>query len=223
MILDDLNLWQTVLIWAIPLLFAVTVHEVAHGWVAWKLGDNTARAAGRLTLNPLSHIDPIGTIVVPSLLYVAGGFVFGWARPVPVDWRNLQRPKTDMVYVALAGPLANLCMALGWLLVLRIGMEIIYAGSVVGVALLYLGKTGVLVNLLLMLVNLLPVLPLDGGRVVAGLLPAPLAGYYAKLTPLGLPLMVALIALIHFDWLPNVFIPPLLWFERLLYSLAGVI
>jgi len=110
----DFTLLERIAIWALPVIFAITVHEVAHGWVASKLGDNTAKSLGRLTLNPLSHIDLIGTIIVPGVLLFIGGFMFGWAKPVPVNWRNLNNPKRDMVYVAIAGPSVNLLMAIAW-------------------------------------------------------------------------------------------------------------
>ena len=121
--MEELNVAQKIAVWLLPVLFAITVHEVAHGWVANKLGDSTARMLGRLTLNPLKHIDPVGTVLVPALTMLRSGFVFGWARPVPVTWQNLRQPKRDMVLVAAAGPAANLLMALAWALVVRIGVH----------------------------------------------------------------------------------------------------
>ncbi len=119
---DSQALLQNISIWAIPVLFAITVHEVMHGWVASKLGDSTARMMGRLTLNPIKHIDLVGTILVPAMLLMVGGFIFGWAKPVPVNWLNLKHPRRDMVLVALAGPFSNLLMAFGWALIAKFGL-----------------------------------------------------------------------------------------------------
>ena len=146
--MDEFSLIQKIIIWAIPVLFAVTLHEVAHGWVALHFGDRTAQMLGRLTLNPIKHIDPVGTIIVPSLLAMTTGFIFGWAKPVPVNARNMKNAKTSMAWVALAGPTANLLMALFWSVIVLVGLS----GSE---ALAYMGLVGIFINTMLMLLNLL--------------------------------------------------------------------
>ena len=178
----------SILIWAIPVLFAITVHEAAHGWVASLLGDHTARMMGRLTLNPIKHIDPVGTILVPALLYLSSsGFIFGWAKPVPVNFGALRSPKQDMLWVAIAGPGVNLLMAIGWLIVVAI------ANAANIPFLVLMGGAGIFVNLLLAIFNLLPVPPLDGGRVVSSLLPRKLAYQYDQLEPYGLFILIGLL------------------------------
>ena len=191
----DINgILQQIAIWAIPVLFAITVHEVAHGWVARLLGDPTAWMMGRLTLNPVKHIDPVGTILVPLVLLLLGGFVFGWARPVPVNYRNLHDPRRDMALVAVAGPAANLLMALGWALIMKVGILIAPHNTWIGLPLVYMGQAGIAINVILMVLNLLPVPPLDGGRVLAGLLPPRLAEALDRVEPWGLLVLVALLA-----------------------------
>ena len=181
---------QTLLIWVIPVLFAITVHETAHGWVASKLGDHTARMMGRLTLNPIKHIDPVGTILVPALLYLSSaGFLFGWAKPVPINFSALRSPKKDMLWVALAGPGVNLLMAIGWLIVIAI------ANTLNIPFLVLMGGAGIFVNLLLAIFNLLPIPPLDGGRVISSLLPGRLSYQYDQLEPYGLFILVGLLFL----------------------------
>ncbi|HET9122080.1 MAG TPA: site-2 protease family protein [Acidiferrobacteraceae bacterium] len=177
---------QTLSVAVLPILFAVTVHEVAHGWVAKRLGDPTAQRLGRLTLNPLRHIDPVGTVAVPLLLFLTTGFVFGWAKPVPVTWDNLRHPRRDMALVALAGPGANLLMAVLWAAVERSAQALPAGASWAAVPLYYMGLSGIAVNAVLMVLNLLPVPPLDGGRVVAGLLPGRLSWQFSRIEPFGL-------------------------------------
>ncbi len=190
--MEGLTLIQKLAIFVLPMIFAITVHEAAHGWVAKRLGDNTAEMLGRVTLNPLKHIDPVGTILVPLGLYLLTGFMFGWAKPVPVNWRNLRHPKRDMGYVALAGPAANLLMALIWTLVIYVGA--LSAKSFIWLAqpLVFMGVAGVLFNSVLMALNLLPILPLDGGRVLYSLLPARQAQAYSRLESYGLIIVVLL-------------------------------
>ena len=187
------NLVQQIAAWLLPVLLAVTVHETAHGWVARLFGDKTAEMLGRLTLNPFKHIDPVGTILVPGLmLLLPGGFVFGWAKPVPVDWRNFRHPKQDMAWVAVAGPASNLVMAIGWALAARIALGL-SADNPVALPLLFMGVAGMFINTLLMVLNLLPLPPLDGGRVLTGLLPAPYAYKFARIEPYGFFILVGLL------------------------------
>ena len=195
----DLNqIVQLIAVLALPLLFAITVHEAAHGWVANRLGDHTALMLGRVTFNPLKHIDPVGTVIVPLailLLSTLSGatFLFGWAKPVPVDWRKLNHPRRDMALVALAGPGANLLMALFWGLMIKLGVMLIGTSDWVAMPLVYMGAAGVLINLVLMTLNLFPLLPLDGGRVLASLLPPRLAYRFSRLEPYGLIILLLLI------------------------------
>ena len=196
--MDELHLAQriaTIAIWVLPALFAITVHEVAYGWVARALGDPTAMMLGRLTVNPLKHIDPVGTVLLPGLLLYLGGFVFGWARPVPVTRENLRDPHRDMALVAVAGPGANLVMALFWTLVVRLGALTHEALPWLGVPLVYMGVAGIFINLVLLLLNLVPILPLDGGRILAALLPRRFAARFARTEPYGLVILLALLAL----------------------------
>ncbi|GAB4347905.1 MAG: site-2 protease family protein [Gammaproteobacteria bacterium] len=190
----ELNLMQRIAVWALPVLFAITVHEVAHGWVARRLGDPTAMMMGRLTLNPIRHIDPVGTVLIPAVLLMLGGFVFGWAKPVPVTWENLRNPKRDMALVAAAGPLANLAMALIWALVMKLGMLFSGALDWVAIPMIYMGGAGITINIILAVLNLLPLPPLDGGRVVTGLLPGHLAWKFSRIEPYGFFILLGLLA-----------------------------
>ncbi len=191
----DSNIIQTIAIWVLPVLFAITVHEAAHGWMAKRLGDSTAMMLGRLTLNPIKHIDPIGTILVPAVLLISGsGFLFGWAKPVPVTWENLKNPRRDMALVALAGPTSNLIMALMWAIVAKIAIVIDGGGGVLQ-PLILMGLAGIQINIILMVLNLLPLPPLDGGRIVTGLLPGPLAWQFSRIEPFGLFILIGLLFL----------------------------
>jgi Zn-dependent protease len=186
----ELSLVQKIAIWVVPVVLGITVHEVAHGWIARKLGDNTAFMLGRLTLNPLKHIDPVGTILIPGmLLLLQAGFLFGYAKPVPINWRNLRRPKRDMALVAAAGPGANLLMALAWGLLIRLGLSL----GEPGIALIYMGVAGITINIILMVLNLLPLPPLDGGRVMTGLLPGPWAYQFSRIEPYGFFILIGLL------------------------------
>ncbi|PCJ31290.1 MAG: site-2 protease family protein [Gammaproteobacteria bacterium] len=191
--MDDFSLIQKIFIWGIPVIFAITVHEVAHGWVALKLGDRTAQMLGRLTLNPIKHIDPFGTILVPALLFMAGGFMFGWAKPVPVTYQNLRNPKKDMAWVAIAGPASNLIMAILWAVEVKIALAVYGSGMAIGEPMIFMGIAGVLINLMLMALNLLPLPPLDGGRILTSLLPGPLAWQVGRIEPYGFFILVGLI------------------------------
>ncbi|MBL8259241.1 MAG: site-2 protease family protein [Candidatus Competibacteraceae bacterium] len=190
---EELNTVQLLVVLAPPLLLAITLHEVAHGWMALRFGDTTAQAQGRLSLNPLRHVDPVGTLLVPGLLAVIGGFIFGWAKPVPVSYHRLRHPKRDMALVALAGPLSNLAMALGWALVALFGHGLQDSVSWLGKPLLLMGLAGIDVNVMLGVLNLVPIPPLDGSRVLAGLLPDRFGQAMARLEPYGLMILLFLL------------------------------
>jgi Zn-dependent protease len=214
--MDVNHLVQTVAIYAIPVLFAITLHEAAHGYVARHFGDMTAHAQGRISLNPLRHIDLVGTIIVPIVILTFSKYLFGWAKPVPVNYSALRKPRQHMAWVAAAGPAANLVMAVIWVVLLRVGIglssraeawtevanlhgtaglvEVVMRhGSGAAEYLIGVSAAGVLVNLVLMLLNLLPIPPLDGGRILTSLLPVRAAGRFAKLEPFGLPLLLLLL------------------------------
>lgn len=191
--MDGLNTIQMLAVLALPVLFAITVHEAAHGWMASRLGDRTAEMLGRVSINPLKHIDPIGTILVPLGMFLLSGFLFGWAKPVPITWRNLKNPRRDMALVALAGPAANLIMAIFWSLSVQGGLMIFRDSAWLGLPLIYMGAAGVLINSFLMVLNLLPILPLDGGRVLSSLLPPRMALVFSRLEPYGLIIIVLLL------------------------------
>ena len=222
--MDIANLIQTVLIYAIPVLFAITVHEAAHGYVARHFGDNTAYAMGRVTLNPIKHIDPVGTILMPLMLYFAtsGAFLFGYAKPVPVQFGNLRNPKRDMVWVALAGPGANLIQAVIWGVLLY---------ALVGTGLtepffVKMCQGGMLVNVVMFAFNLFPLPPLDGGRILVGLLPHKQADLVSRIEPYGFFIVMALVlaGIVSKLWLQpvmaltfgllDVVLAPLAWLVR---------
>jgi Zn-dependent protease len=189
---DISNLIQTVLIYALPVIFAITVHEAAHGYVARHFGDDTAEVMGRVTLNPIKHIDPIGTILMPLMLYFAtsGAFLFGYAKPVPVNFGRLRHPKRDMIWVALAGPASNFLQAILWALVL-VGL---IAAGIDETFFIKMAQGGVLVNLVMWAFNLFPLPPLDGGRVLAGLLPdGPAQNFLARIEPFGFFIVMGLV------------------------------
>ncbi|MGM0516165.1 MAG: site-2 protease family protein [Pseudomonadota bacterium] len=184
---------QKIAIGILPILLAVTVHEAAHGYVANALGDPTAKRAGRLTLNPIRHIDWLGTIVVPLLMYLFTQFVFGWAKPVPIDPRRLRDPRRGMFLVAAAGPGVNVLMALGWALVTVAALKGLDGGMRFAEPLALMGQVGIFINLILAVFNLMPILPLDGGRMLASVLPPAWARGMARLEPWGLPIVVILL------------------------------
>ncbi len=193
----EFNLVQTIAIYALPVIFAITLHEAAHGYVARHFGDNTAYVLGRVSLNPLRHIDPVGTVLVPLLiltmssLFGSGGILFGWAKPVPVDFSGLRHPKGDMLWVAAAGPFANLLMALLWAFALK--LVLLAPDNAFTLPLGLMARAGITVNLVLMLLNLLPILPLDGGRIAVSLLPNRLAYGFSRLEPYGFPILLLLL------------------------------
>lgn len=216
--MDQLTIVQVVAISILPVLFAITLHEVAHGWVARLLGDDTAARLGRLSLNPLYHIDPIGTILIPGMLLLLHiPYIFGWAKPVPVDFNRLRRPRRDMALVAVAGPAANVLMAIFWALVIR--MAAIVDVDYVSVPLALMGQVGITINIVLMLINLLPIPPLDGGRIAVGLLPYDLAEKLSRIEPYGFFILLGLMYL----GLLNAFLgPPMQIMHSLLRGLAGL-
>jgi|TARA_B100000959_G_scaffold57816_1_gene60456 Zn-dependent protease len=208
--------FQTLLIYIIPLLFAITLHEAAHGWVASKLGDHTARMMGRVTLDPTKHIDPIGTIAIPLVLLLSSsGFIFGWAKPVPINFNALRSGKNGMIWVALAGPGANMFMAICWLFIMIVAIKMnIFV-------LIEMGRVGILVNCVLAVFNLLPIPPLDGSRVISALLPNRLAYQYNQLEQYGLYILLGLMFLGGFNYLVRPWVEFILgWFQYALVLLG---
>jgi Zn-dependent protease len=191
--MDSQNLLITVLVYAIPVIFAITLHEAAHGYVARMFGDSTAWMLGRVTLNPAKHIDLVGTIVVPAITLLAGGFLFGWAKPVPVNFGNLRNPKRDSLWVAGAGPASNIAQALVWGLVAKVLLMTAAPTGLAGSFWLSVAEKGIIVNVAFAILNLFPLLPLDGGRMVASVLPNPLAHSYSRLEPYGMVILIVLI------------------------------
>ena len=208
--------FQTLLIYIIPLLFAITLHEAAHGWAASKLGDHTARMMGRVTLDPTKHIDPIGTIAIPLVLLLSSsGFIFGWAKPVPINFNALRNGKNGMIWVALAGPGANIVMAICWLFVMIIAIKMNIT------VLIEMGRVGILVNCVLAVFNLLPIPPLDGSRVISALLPNRLAYQYNQLEQYGLYILLGLMFLGGFNYLVRPWVELILgWFNYALIVLG---
>lgn len=216
--MDELSQIQKIVVWILPVVFAITVHEVAHGWMAKRHGDNTAWMQGRLTLNPFKHIDPIGTLLLPGILLLSqAGFVFGWAKPVPVEVRNLQHPKRDIAYVALAGPAANLLMALGWALIARLG--VIINVEFISLPLIYTGIAGISINLVLGLLNLIPIPPLDGSRILTALLPDYWAWQYNRFERYG---FFVLLLLLITNILGMILGYPVYILQNLFFHIAGL-
>ena len=217
--LGELSLIQTISVAALPILIAVVLHEVAHGWVARYCGDNTAWAQGRLSLNPIKHIDPIGTILVPLLLLATVGFIFGWAKPVPINWSNLRHPRKDIVLVAAAGPVANLMMALFWALMLKLAVVLSPSIDWIARPLAYMATIGVFANIILMVFNLLPLPPLDGGRIATILLPHPWGAYLSRIEPFGFFIILALLVT---GLLSTILIPAITTLTSLVHALVGL-
>jgi Zn-dependent protease len=206
------------MLWVVPVVLAITLHEAAHGYVARMFGDQTAWMLGRVTLNPLKHIDPVGTVLVPGLLYLLHApFLFGWAKPVPVNFGNLRHPKRDMIWVAGAGPAANFVMALGWALLLGATSP---SGPWASDGLYKMAGGGVSINLVLLALNLLPVPPLDGGRIAVGVLPGRASMALARLEPYGFFIVLALIAIPGALW--TILGPIYRFFEYLIFALLGL-
>lgn len=212
-----MNPIQTLAISALPVIFAITLHEAAHGYVAKHFGDLTAWQQGRISLNPVRHIDLVGTILVPTVTVLLGGFLFGWAKPVPVDFSRLRHPKQDMLWVAAAGPAANLFMALCWALLMKFAL--IAPHFAYAQALAEMSRVGISINAVLLILNLLPLPPLDGGRIAVSLLPARAAWKFSRIEPYGLVILLALL-LTHV--LDAVLWPLIGWFQVLVKSLFGI-
>jgi len=192
--MDINSIIHSISIWALPVIFAVVFHEVAHGWVADRLGDDTARWMGRLTLNPIKHIDPVGTILIPILLVVVGSpFLFGYAKPVPIDFRKLRDPKRDMVWVAAAGPVTNLILACVSAVILSLAATLPMGMAWLAQPVALMAQASILINMVLCVFNLLPLPPLDGGRVAVGLMPGPMGYQLSRLEPFGFMIIVVLL------------------------------
>lgn len=215
--MSNLSLLQQITIWALPILFAITVHEVAHGWVARHFGDRTAEMMGRLTLNPVKHIDPVGTIIVPLALLAMGGFIFGWAKPVPVAQQNLRNPRRDMAIVAAAGPISNILQAIIWGVIAKLAVMANLA--YVSEPLALMGAAGILINVVLAVLNLLPIPPLDGGRVLGNLLPPHISDKFDRIEPYGLLILVALLAT---GVLGRIIGPPVMYVRDILFTIVGL-
>lgn len=214
---------QGIAIYALPVIFAITMHEAAHGYVAKHFGDFTAYNEGRISLNPIKHIDPVGTIIVPLTLFilskltVGAGFLFGWAKPVPVNFSNLRHPKRDMLWVAAAGPGVNLLMALFWALVIKLGIALV--GSSFAKPMILMGIAGIEINVILMVLNLLPLPPLDGGRMAVSLLPHPIAYHFARIEPYG---FMVLLVLLFSGVLGAIIGPVINWAKIMIVSIFGL-
>ncbi len=211
------QLIQTIAIAAIPILFAITLHEAAHGYVARHFGDNTAYQQGRISLNPLRHIDPVGTILLPLLTLLLGGVLFGWAKPVPVNFSALRNPKKDMLWVAIAGPASNLLMALGWALLFKLSAaspENYFAEPLMGMAVI-----GIKINIVLLVLNLLPLPPLDGGRVAVSLLPHRQAYQLSRIEPYGMFILIFMAITPVLGW---VLFPLVSFFEKSIFFMVGI-
>ena len=209
----EMNVIQTITVSAIPIIFAITVHEAAHGYAAKYFGDLTAEKLGRITLNPIKHIDPVGTILLPAITLMLGGILFGWAKPVPVNFSNLRNPKKDMLWVAAAGPASNFLMAIFWVLILK------YSSSAPEGAAFFLfemGKVGIMINLVLMVLNLLPLPPLDGGRIAVSLLPMDLAVKLSRVEQYG---FIILIVLLFTGILGKIIWPAIVFFRQLILGI----
>jgi Zn-dependent protease len=211
------QLIQTIAIAAIPILFAITLHEAAHGYVARHFGDMTAYQQGRISLNPIRHIDPVGTILLPLLTLWMGGILFGWAKPVPVNFAALRRPKQDMLWVALAGPTANLFMALIWAMLAKLAWTL--PANYFAEPLLEMAQIGIKINVVLMVLNLLPLPPLDGGRMAVSLLPHRQASILERVEPYGMFILIFLAISPVLSWILG---PPVIGLIKLINSIFGL-
>ena len=211
------NFVQAVAIGAIPVLFAITLHEAAHGYVARHFGDMTAYQQGRISLNPIHHIDPVGTVLLPLLTFMLGGIIFGWAKPVPVNFAALRRPKQDMLWVALAGPGANLFMALFWGLLAKLAWS--FPENYFAHPMLEMAKIGININVILIALNMLPLPPLDGGRVAVSLLPHRQAFMLAKIEPYGMFILIFMVMTPLLGW---ILMPLVVGLMRLISFIIGL-
>ena len=222
------NVIQLICIAAIPLIFAITLHEAAHGWIASKFGDQTARIQGRVSINPLKHIDPFGTIILPLMMLMFGGFIFGWAKPVPIAWQHLRNPRRDMAFVALAGPGANLVMAFAWAIIAKLSHLVFmnpHAHEMMRSTALFIhlsSRFGIMINCVLLVINLIPIPPLDGSRVVSALLPPVLAKKYNRLEYYGLWIFLALLILLYTTHLIDVIYAPIYALIQWIQNLFGL-
>jgi len=212
------DILYTIAVWALPILFAITLHEAAHGLVAFKLGDPTAKSLGRITINPIKHIDPMGTVVVPLFLAMVSPFVMGWAKPVPVEPRYFKSPLLDMALVAVAGPASNFLMACFWAMSIQM-VGLLFEPSQLKLFLVTMANNGIIINIVLMVLNLLPIPPLDGGRVVAGILPPALALSYMRIERWG---MIIIILLLVSGVLGKILWPVVQHFDRLVRLIFGL-
>lgn len=186
----SLSIIQKIAIYILPMIFAITLHEAAHAYIASKYGDDTARMLGRLSLNPIRHIDPVGTVLFPLIGIAFGGFIFGWAKPVPINFARLHHPKQNLFWIASAGPASNLVQALIWGLIFKLSL---YVSGYFGMPLGLMAQAGIMINISLMLLNLIPILPLDGGRMLFSVLPNDMANKYAKIEPYGMWILIILL------------------------------
>lgn len=215
--MNNLNLIQETVIWILPVLLAIIVHEVAHGWVANLRGDSTALMLGRLTLNPFKHIDFIGTIVIPLICVFTGGIIFGWAKPVPINSRHFKHFRTDNALVAIAGPISNLLMAIIWATIIKITIlffpPIMPQSSKLFVT--HMGYAGITVNVFLMILNLVPIPPLDGSKVAESVLPPEIANIYKVIAPYG---FIILLILMYTNTLTTIIEPPFSWIQQAIFN-----
>ena len=217
--MDFHNVLIKILVYAVPVIFAITLHEAAHGYVARYFGDSTAWMLGRVSLNPIRHIDPIGTILLPLVTVLLSGFMFGWAKPVPVNFNNLRHPKRDSLWVAAAGPGSNIVQALLWALVALVLANVVSPTGLAGGFWLAVAEAGVVVNVVFAILNLFPLLPLDGGRILTSLLPDKLGYAYSRLEPYGMIILIVLIVTGALGWLLGPLVGGTL---TLIYSLFGL-
>lgn len=219
--MQSLSTIQTIVVWIIPVLLAITLHEAAHALIASWCGDTSAKALGRLSMNPFKHIDPVGTVLVPILVGILSAFhfVFGWAKPVPVDWRQLRNPRRDMAFVGAAGPVANLLMAFLWGMCVKFGVALKPSTSSIALFLALTGEAGIMINLVLAFLNLIPVPPLDGSRILASLLPLKWSYHYSRLEPYGFFIVVLLLLTGVLGWIIG---PPIVWSIQFIHSCFGL-
>jgi Zn-dependent protease len=217
--LSQLTTIQKFAVSVLPVLFAITVHEVAHGYVANLLGDRTAKMMGRLTLNPIKHIDIVGTVIVPLVLLFLGGFIFGWAKPVPISARNLRKPARDLALIAVAGPASNLMMMLLWAFIAKAGQILVQQGFDWALAIFYMGQVGIGINVMLAVLNLLPLPPLDGGHILLWLLPNTWAAKIHRIEPFGFFILLLLMAVGALGYILG---PPVFFLINIVAKIVGL-